>query len=132
MKNISPTVKIIILILLACFLLLIRYFIIKYLYKNVSGNILRIFGIVALLAVLYNFYANYLRYQLRNSKIYSNDASSRDIILYTEILTYLNIIFLSVFSYMAINKDKNAWNVALYQTIVSLLGLGLLIKTTNK
>ena len=128
----SPTVKIIILILTVCFILLIRHFIIKYLYKYASGNILRIFGIIALFSVLYNFYANYLRYQIRNNKIINIDASTRDTILYAEILTYLNIIFLSVFSYMAINKDKNAWNVALYQAIVSLLGVGLLIKTTIK
>jgi hypothetical protein len=130
----NNTEKAILLILLSCFLILIRYYIIKYLHDNVSKNKLPYFGIISLLLILFGIYSIYISDKATHI-LTSTDSISIDIkdklinnLRYNEILTYFNIGFWSIFTYLAFKKNKNAWNVLLYQTIIYLLSLGLMIK----
>jgi len=130
----NNTQKAILFILLSCFLILIRHYLIKYLYNNVSENKLPYLGIISLLIVLFSIYSIYISDKAKKT-LTTTDSLTSDIknnminnLWYNEIIIYLNIVFLSIFSYMALNKNKNAWNVLLYQTIISLLSFGLFIK----
>jgi len=130
----NNTQKAILFILLSCFLILIRQCVIKYLYDNVSENKLYYLGIIALLIILVSIYSIYMSNNLKKTLTNTDSLTSNikdnmiNNLWYNEIIIYLNIVFLSIFAYMALNKNKNAWNVLLYQTIVSLLSFGLFIK----
>jgi hypothetical protein len=130
----NNTQKAILFILLSCFLILIRHYLIKYLYNNVSENKLPYLGIISLLIVLFSIYSIYISDKAKKT-LTTTDSLTSEIknnminnLWYNEIIIYLNIVFLSIFAYMALNKNKNAWNVLLYQTIISLLSFGLFIK----
>ena len=130
----NNTQKAILFILLSCFLILIRHYLIKYLYNNVSENKLPYLGIISLLIVLFSIYSIYIsdkaKKTLTNTDSLTSEIKDNMInnLWYNEIIIYFNIVFLSIFAYMALNKNKNAWNVLLYQTIISLLSFGLFIK----
>ena len=56
----NNTQKAILFILLSCFLILIRHYLIKYLYNNVNENKLPYLGIISLLIVLFSIYSIYI------------------------------------------------------------------------
>ena len=134
MNNTQKAILFILFILLSCFLILIRQCVIKYLYDNVSENKLYYLGIIALLIILVSIYSIYMSNNLKKTLTNTDSLTSNikdnmiNNLWYNEIITYLNIVFLSIFAYMALNKNKKAWYVLSYQIIITLLSFGLFIK----
>ena len=130
----NNTQKVILFILLSCFLILIRHYLIKYLYDHVNENKLPYLGIIALLIILFSIYSIYISDKAKKTLTNTDSLTSEikdnmiNYLWYNEIISYFNIVFLSIFAYMALNKNKNAWNVLFYQTIIILLSFGLTIK----
>ena len=124
----------IIVILLSSLLILFRYLFVEFLDKHIPDSKLPYFGIISLLIVVFLIYRVHTNTEIKNilTNIDSIALDEKNIIInqswFENMTKYLHIIFLSIFTYMAFTKNENSWNVLFYETIISIVGLVLMIK----
>ena len=124
----------IIVILLSSLLLLFRYLFVEFLDKHIPNSKLPYFGIISLLIVIFLIYRVHTNTEIKNilTNIDSISFDEKNIMInqswFENMIKYLHIIFLSIFTYTAITKNKNSWNILFYEIIISFASLASMIK----
>jgi hypothetical protein len=124
----------IIVILLSSLLILFRYLFVEFLNKHITDSRLPYFGIISLLIVLFLIYRVHTDTEIKNilTNVDSISLDEKNIIInqswFENMIKYLHIIFLIIFTYTAFTKNKNSWNVLFYETIISLISLIIMIR----
>ena len=124
----------IIVILLSSLLLLFRYLFVEFLDNHIPNSKLPYFGIISLLIVVFLIYRIHTNTEVKNilTNIDSISFDEKNIMInqswFENMIKYLHIIFLSMFTYTAIAKNKNSWNILFYEIIISFASLASMIK----
>ena len=124
----------IIVILLSSLLILFRYLFVEFLNKHITDSRLPYLGIISLLIVLFLIYRVHTDTEIKNilTNVDSISLDEKNIIInqswFENMIKYLHIIFLSIFTYTAFTKNKNSWNILFYETIISLISLIIMIR----
>lgn len=124
----------IIVILLSSLLILFRYLFVEFLNKHITDSRLPYFGIISLLIVLFLIYRVHTDTEIKNilTNVDSISLDEKNIIInqswFENMIKYLHIIFLTIFTYTAFTKNKNSWNILFYETIISLISLIIMIR----